>query len=281
MSDSSYLITGATGKTGRRVTRLLTERGSSVRAASRTGSIRFDWQQASTWKPAVSGASAVYLVHPELGTDQAAEQLAAFARVAVDAGVRRAVMVSMASPGAAVDTSPVADAERSIIDTGIEFTVLRPRWFFQNFDEDFLYDAVVAQDLRVPAGANPEGFVDAEDIAAVAVAALTEEGHSGKDYDVTGPALLSFADIAAELSNATGATITYTPLSRDQYIQEQVTAGVPVEFAQVIADAYDHIARGDLAFLTSDVEKVTGRAPATFADYARSAAGRHAWPNLA
>lgn len=280
MSDSSYLITGATGKTGRRVIRMLTERGLGVRAASRSGSVRFDWQDAVTWGPALEGVSAVYLVHAELGTMESAEQLGAFARLAAESGVKRTVMVSQASPDA-VDTSPVATAERAIIATGMEFTVLRPRWFFQNFSEDFLRDAVLAQELRVPAGTSSEGFVDAEDIAAVAVAALTEDGHAGKDYDVSGPGLLTFADIAAELSRATGRSIKYTELTNEQYVEEQVAVGVPVEFAQVIASAYHHLAGGDLEFLTKDVENVTGRPPISFADYARSAAEQKAWPSLA
>ncbi|MGW0523233.1 NAD(P)H-binding protein [Crossiella sp. NPDC003009] len=260
MSEDRILVTGATGKTGRRVVRLLAERGAPVRAASRSSATRFDWTDRGTWEPALREVSAVYLVAPDFGSP-----IAEFAKQAAAAGVRRAVLLS--APG----------IEDELGGAGLAWTVLQPRWFFQNFSEDFLRDAVLSGELRLPAGDGREAFIDAEDIAEVAVAALTEDGHGGQHYELTGPRLMTFADVAEELSAATGRDIRYVPLTREAYVDEQRAHGVPEDWAQLSADLYEHIRSGGLATLTGHVRQVLDRAPRDFAGYATAAATQGAW----
>ncbi|MGK5553791.1 NmrA family NAD(P)-binding protein [Actinomadura kijaniata] len=276
MSNETILVTGATGKTGRRVVQQLTDRGASARAVSRSGDVRFDWSDRSTWEPALHGVSGMYLVAPELGSAQAADDIAAFARQAAAAGVRRAVLISFPDTGTP-GLEHAAAAERSLGQAGLEATVLRLRWFFQNFSEDFLHDAVVSGDVRLPAGDGTEAFVDAEDIAAVAATALTETGHAGATYELSGPQAMSFADAVAQIADATGRDIRYTPLSPEEYAAEQRAHGVPEEWVQLTIDLYAQIRTGALASVTDDVEKVLGRPPRAFADYAREAAAHGAW----
>lgn len=198
-------MTGATGKTGRRVVRRLQDKAVPVRAVSRSSRARFDWADRTTWKPALRDVTGAHLVAPDLGSAQATEDIAAFAREAAAAGVRRAVLVSFPhtdTPG--LDLDQVLAAERALGEAGLDATVLRPRWFFQKFSEDFLRDAVLSGDVRLPAGDGKEAFVDAEDIAAVAVSALTEDGHAGQAYELSGPRLMSFADTVADIAHATG-----------------------------------------------------------------------------
>jgi uncharacterized protein YbjT (DUF2867 family) len=276
MSDDTILVTGGTGKTGRRVVRLLRERGVAARAASRSGEVPFDWSDRSTWEPALRGVTGLHLVAPHLGGPQAAKDIAAFARQAAEAGARRAVLVSVPESGGP-DQEHVLVAERALGDAGLRWTVLRLRWFFQNFSEDFLRDPVLGGEVRLPAGEGKEAFVDADDIAAVAVAALTGNGHGGQTYELTGPRLMTFADAVADIADATGRDIRYVPLSAGAYADEQRAQGVPEEWVQLSVDLYAHVRSGGLGTLTDDVRRVLGRPPRDFTEYARTAAAQGAW----
>jgi uncharacterized protein YbjT (DUF2867 family) len=182
MSDSTILVLGATGSTGRRVTGRLRAAGFGVRAASRSGEVRFDWTDRPTWEPALAGAERMYLMAPhELPVDPALVTLA------VEAGVRHIVLLSSRGIEAMGDERLLA-AERTVRGSGADWTIVRPDWFDQNFDEGFFHPAVMAGELAVPFGDVKQGFVDADDIAAVATTALTSDRHAGRTYELTGPA---------------------------------------------------------------------------------------------
>lgn len=153
MSTTTVLVLGGTGKTGRRVAAGLEARGVAVRAASRSGATRFDWTDRTTWAPALDGASAVYVVAPDLGTGarEAAEEIGAFVRQAAAAGVGRAVLLSVPD-GGSVDVADAQAAERAVLDADLDATILRVHWFFQNFSEDFLLEPVLSGEVRLPAG---------------------------------------------------------------------------------------------------------------------------------
>ncbi|MFF7161024.1 NAD(P)H-binding protein [Streptomyces sp. NPDC008086] len=276
MNDETILVTGATGKTGRRVVRLLQERGVAVRAASRTGTPPLDWTDRSTWEPVMRGVTAMYLVVSDLGSPQAAETLGTFARRAAAAGVQRAVLLSMPE-GGGPDRESVRAAERALEHAGLEWTVLRPRWFFQNFSEDFLRHPVLGGEVRLPAGDGKEAFVDAEDIAEVAVAALTEAGHAGWYYELSGPRLMSFRDAVEEIARATGRDLRYVSLTPEAYADEQRAQGVPEEWVHLSVGLYEYVRSGGLATLSDGVQRSLGRSPRDFSDYVRAAAQQGVW----
>lgn len=273
MSSETILVTGATGKSGRRVVRRLQNKGVPVRAASRSSEARFDWANPATWEPVLAGVRGMYLVAP--GPD-AVETVTAFARQAAAAGVRRAVLVSIPDTGASGHERVLA-AERALGEAGLEWTVLRLRWFNQNFSEDFLLAPVLSGEVRLPAGDGKEAFIDAEDIAAVAVAALTEDGHAGRYYELSGPRLMTFGDTVAEIARATGRDIRYVPLTSEAYAGEQRAQGIPEEWVQLLVGAYEDVRSGNLASLTDDVPRVLGRPARDFTDYAKIAAAEGAW----
>ncbi|PPG37454.1 NmrA family NAD(P)-binding protein [Pseudoclavibacter sp. RFBA6] len=276
MSNGTILVTGGTGKTGRRVAELLRERGQDVRAVSRNSEIRFDWDDDSTWPDAVKDVAAVYIVTTSLHDPSVADQFRAFGELVVASGATRAVLVSVPDDGhAAFRLAQAAEAE--LTKAGLGLAVLRLRWFNQNFSEDFLAPFVDAGDLRLPAGHGAEAFVDADDIAEVAALALTDDSHAGRTYELTGPRLLTFADVAQELSAATGRTITYTPLEVDAYVAEQIGYGVPEEWARLSATLYANIAAGALQTVSSDIADVLGRPARDFRDFAASAVRDGAW----
>ncbi|MFF1294761.1 MULTISPECIES: NmrA family transcriptional regulator [unclassified Streptomyces] len=277
MSDEMILVTGATGKTGRRVARLLQERGVAVRAASRSGTPSFDWTDRTTWEPALRGVTGMYLVVPDLGSPQAAEAVTGFARQASAAGTRRAVLLSTPSDAWSSAQKHVVATERALDHAVLEWTVLRVRWFFQNFSEDFLLDPVLSGEVRLPAGDGVEAFIDAEDIAEVAVAALTESGHAGCHYELSGPRLMSFGEAVGEIARGTGRDLRYVALSPEAYADEQRAQGVPEEWVRLSTGLYEHVRSGGLASLGDGVQRALGRAPRDFSDYVKAAAREGAW----
>jgi len=197
------LVLGGTGKTGRRVVERLAARGLPTRVSSRSGEPPFDWEDEATWVPALRDVESVYIsYYPDLAVPGAAATVRSFAELAVESGVRRLVLLS----GRGEEEAQVS--EQTVRDSGADWTILRSSWFSQNFSEDYMLEPVLGGEVALPAGNMPEPFVDADDIADVAVAALTEDGHGGRLYELTGPRLLTFAEAVGEIAQAAGRCVT-------------------------------------------------------------------------
>ncbi|GAA3680331.1 NAD(P)H-binding protein [Nonomuraea antimicrobica] len=267
MSISSILVTGGTGKTGRRVAALLDRRGVPARVASRSGSVRFDWTDETTWDPALAGVRAVYLVDSQdVG---AAAEVRAFTERAVARGVDRLVLLSARVWAEMGDPAGLA-VEKAVREAGVAWTILRPSWFAQNFGEDpLIAGAMAGGDLRLPTGEGQEPFIDAEDIAEVAVAALTGDGHTGQIYELSGPRALTWGQAVAEIARTTGRAVRFTPISDEQYRTELAAAGHPDDHAEITSALFAHIRHGRGAALSDGVRRALGREPADFASYAR------------
>jgi uncharacterized protein YbjT (DUF2867 family) len=189
----------------------------------------------------------------------------------VASGVRRLVLLSGRGEEQAW---PSEDAVR---DAGAEWTILRASWFAQNFSEHFLLEAVRAGVIALPAGDVAEPFIDVDDIADIAVAALPADGHAGKAYEVTGPRLLTFADVAAELTVATGREIRYVAVSPAEFRLLAVEQGVPPDEVEELTELFGRTLDGRNAVLTDGVRQALGRPAREFADYARAAAASGVW----
>jgi len=269
--NGTTLVLGGTGKTGRRVAQRLHDRGLPVRVGTRRGVPPFDWEDPSTWSPAVEGTSAAYIAYyPDLAAPGAPEAVTAFAQVALEHDVRRLVLLSGRGEEEA------QRAERSLLESGADVTIVRCAWFMQNFSEDFMRDAVMSGQIVLPGGDAREPFVDVDDIADVAVAALTEDGHTGQIYELTSPRLYTLSDIAAELSRVTGRTITYVPVTVEEYAAAASDHGVPTEFVDFLAYLFGQVF-GRNAYTTDGVERALGRAPRDFTEFAHRAAASGAW----
>jgi len=261
----TILVLGGTGKTGRRVADRLTSLGLPVRIGSRSAAPAFDWADRSTWAAALDGVSAVYVsYYPDLAMPGAYEDVRELTRLAVDAGVGRLVLLSGRG-------EPRAEAsEHTVRDSGLAWTVVRCGWFMQNFSEGFLVDQVLDGVLAIPVPDVPEPFVDAGDIADVAVAALTQDGHAGRVYELTGPRLLTFAQAAEELSRATGRTITSVVVTPEEYEAAAVAAGLHPEEAAGLTALFTDVLDGRNAHLSDGVREALGRPARDFADYAKA-----------
>ncbi|WP_280185397.1 MULTISPECIES: NAD(P)H-binding protein [Nocardia] len=279
MSEHPILVTGATGKSGRRVVSRLRAKGLPVRAAARNGEHVFDWTDRGTWDAALKGVRAVYIVQLD-GT----QLVRPFIERAVGHGVERIVLASgrgIDDPDYVKDGSGVLDgildSEAAVRESGLEWTISRPGWFAQNFSEGFFADAIRAGELRLPAGDGAASFVDAEDIAAVVVAALTEDRHVGGIYELSGPRAVTLAEAVATISEATGREIRYVPISVEDYVAELVRQGMPPADAAAFADVVEPLREGKDEHVSDGVQRALGRPPRTFAEFAQSTAAAGGW----
>jgi uncharacterized protein YbjT (DUF2867 family) len=266
------LVLGGTGKTGSRVAQKLWDRGIAVRIGSRQGEPRFDWDDTATWAPALDGVGAVYIAYyPDLAVPGAVEAVRSFTETALAAGVRRIVLLSGRGEEEA------QRAEQALQKSGADWTIVRASWFAQNFSESFLLDAVLAGEVALPANGVSEPFIDADDIAEVAVAALTDDAHIGQLYEVTGPRLMTFADAVRAVAGASGRAIRYQEVSAEDYAAQLEAYEVPSDVASLVMYLFTTVLDGRNEFVADGVERALGRAPRDFADYARDAAATGVW----
>lgn len=275
MQINPILVLGATGKTGRRITDRLEARGVAVRRGSRNADRPFDWAAPETWGPVLDGVSAVYIsYYPDIAVPGAVETVTAFVDKARSAGVQKLVLLTGRGEHHA------QRAEDVVRNAGIPFTIVRAAWFAQNFSEGALHAPVMAGVLPMPGGDVLEPIVDVDDIADVAAAALLDPGHDGELYEVTGPRLMRFADMAAALSQATGRSITHVPITFEEF-----HVALTRDQGAMIADVLTGIARETLdgrnAHLADGVQRALGRPPRDFDTFATEAARKGAWSSAA
>lgn len=270
--DHRVLVIAASGKTGRRVATLLEDGGVAVRRGSRSGSPAFDWEAPGTWAAALSGMDAAYVVYtPDLAVPSAATDLPRFIEIAKQKGVKKLVLLSGRG-------EPEARAcERLVEESGLAWTVVRAGWFNQNFSEGDFAGMVASGVLGLPYPEALEPFVDVDDIAEVAAAALTGSRHDGEIYEVTGPQLMTYADVAEQLSEASGREIRYQPITAEEFLIGLEQAGVPGGYRELLDYLFKINQSGINSTVTDGIERALGRAPRTFREFAAHAAASGAF----
>ena len=272
MSQLPVLIIGANGKTGARVNRRLMARGIATRAASRSSETPFDWTRPETWAAALDGVSRAYVTYyPDVAVEGSAAAIAELGRLARMKGLEQIVLLSgRGEPGA-------QRAEVALQESGVPWTIVRASWFNQNFSEGYMVDGILAGELSLPAGAMREPFIDVDDIADIAVAALTGERHLGKLYEVTGPRSLTFAEAVAEIADAAGRPIRYTQVSPADFTTGLRQADVPADIVALLDELFTVVLDGRNEQAAHGVEEALGRPARDFADYASATAATGVW----
>lgn len=265
------LVVGAIGKTGARVAAKLEANGLPVRRGSRNSETPFDWEDPATWAPVLSGVSKAYVTYfPDLAFPGAVEKLESFTKVAAASRLKHIVLLSgrgehFASMG-----------EEVVRNSGLPFTIVRAAWFAQNFSEGYLRDPILGGVLPMPGGDIAEPIIDIDDIADVVVAALNDNGHIGERYEVTGPRLMTFAEMAEVLSRVLGRPIQHIPITFEDF-----RANVAASGSDFVAEVFTQIARETLdgrnAHTADGVERALGREPRDFAEFAKTAMAAGAW----
>ncbi len=270
--ENLTLVLGGTGKTGSRVAERLMAKGHSVRIGSRSAVPSFDWNNEKSWDACLRGVTAAYITYaPDLAMPGAPDAIQAFVNRAKQCGIKRLVLLS----GRGEEEAQLC--ERIVQESGLEWTIVRASWFNQNFSEGAFVDMVLAGAITLPAGNQVEPFVDVNDIADVAAAAFIEDHHVGQVYEVTGPRLMTIAEVAADLSRATGREITYVDVPHDAFVAEVANSGAPKDVVWMLDYLFSTVLDGRNAHLTDGVQRALGRAPKDFADYARELAATDVW----
>jgi uncharacterized protein YbjT (DUF2867 family) len=270
--NDTTLVVGGTGKTGRRVIERLQQRGLLYRVGSRSVQPAFDWEDEKTWSSALKGVSQAYVTYyPDICVPGALERVRSFFDLAVRERVKRLVFLSGRGEVEA------ERAEEALKVSSAEWTILRCSFFSQNFSESFFLEPILAGEVALPVGPVGEPFVDADDIADVAVAALTQPGHSGKLYELTGPRALTFKDAIDEIARTTGRSIPFVTTTPEEYRAGMLQAQVPAEVIDLVLYLFSTVLDGRNTPVADGVQRALGRAPRDFSDYAKRTAATGIW----
>ncbi|WP_053160772.1 NAD(P)H-binding protein [Pseudomonas sp. P1.8] len=272
--QETILVLGATGKTGRRVKERLDAAGVCVRLGSREANPPFDWEDRSTWVAVLEGVHAVYLCYqPDLAVPGALETVQAFTDLAVKLGIRKLVLLSGRGEIEA------QQAERVVQNSGVDWTILRASWFCQNFSEAHFLEPILQGELALPVGNIAEPFVDAEDIAEIAVAALTQPGHNHRLYELTGPRALTFAEAVQEIARATHRDIDFVAIPSEAYREALEQEQIPSQLIDLVLYLFTTVLDGRNTLVADGVQQALGRPARDFSDYVRRTVGSGEWAN--
>lgn len=257
---------GGSGKTGRRVIERLEALGHDVRGVSRSSTPSFDWNDDGNWNEVLKGVEALYVTyHPDLSVPGASDHIRALLAAAEAQGVGRIVLLS----GRGEEEAEIC--ERIALSSSIPATIVRCGWFNQNFSESFFRDLLMSGTLAVPNAHVGEGYVDADDIADVATAALTGDGHAGRIYQLTGPELLTFRDIAAIFREVTGRGVDVVDVSREEFVAGLEAAQLPEGMVRLVDYLFNEVLDGRNASLGDGVRQALGRPPRDFRSFLQKA----------
>lgn len=269
----NILVIGGTGKTGRKVASKLMTLGHNVRIGSRSASPAFDWDHPNTWTESMQGIDKIYITfQPDLAVPGALEAIEELTKQAKRCGIEKLVLLS----GKGEREAELC--EQVVIHSGLDYTIVRASWFNQNFSESFFLAPILEGFVALPQAEVKVPYVDTEDIADVAVAALLNHEHNGNIYQLTGPRLLTFKDAIQEISEATNRNITFTPITLPAYTKAMKEQGVPEAFAWLVEYLFSEVlGNPSNSEITNDIENVLGRRPKYFSDYVKETVATGVW----
>ncbi|MFH6988361.1 NmrA family transcriptional regulator [Flavobacterium collinsii] len=273
MKNTKILVLGSNGKTGRRVVERLDQiENVEVRLGSRNEELPFDWEKPETWETVLQDIDTVYITfQPDLAIPSAVNTIQNFTRLATKSGIQKMVLLS----GRGEKEAQLC--EEIVKSNAKNWTIVRASWFNQNFSESFFLDPILAGIVALPRAEALEPFTDADDIADVVTAALLEDKHNGKTYELTGPRLLTFKQAVNEIADASGRNITFQGLSLEEYIQLLQEYQVPEDHIWLINYLFEQVLDGRNSSITSDIENILGRKAKDFSVYAKETAKTAIW----
>lgn len=271
--ENNILVLGGKGKTGRRVAERLTKMGHNVRIGSRSETPAFNWDKPEGWAAVLEGMEKVYITfQPDLAVPGALEAIEGLVKEAKRQNIKKLVLLS----GKGEREAELC--EQVVINSGLDHTIVRASWFNQNFSESFFLDAILAGHVALPMAQAKVPYVDADDIADVVVAALLDEKHNDKIYELTGPRFLTFEQVIGEIAGASGREIAFTPISLPAYVKMMEEHGVPSDYIWLINYLFTEVLGNEAnQVIAHGVETVLGRKPKDFSDYVRETAATGIW----
>jgi len=272
MKNSPILIIGKNGKTGARVNQRLEALGYATRPVSRSTTPSFDWENSATWAHAIKGTRSAYVTYqPDLAVPNAEAAIKEFVKVASENDLEHIVLLSGRGEEGA------QRAEQVLKTSGISWNIVRCSWFSQNFSESFMLEGILSGELVLPAADTLEPFVDADDIADVAVATLTDPRHRNKLYELTGPRAINFAQCIKEISEALDRSVKYTTVPIDDYINALSEQGESEDMQWLLRELFTVVFDGRNSNVMSGVEEALGRPPTDFKTYVQKTIESGVW----
>jgi len=273
MKNEHFLITGGTGKTGRRVVDRLQQLGHQVRIGSRSVQPAFDWNQSYNWSEVLEGIDKVYITYqPDLAVPGAKEAITELVKQAKIANVKKLVLLSGKGEREA------EFCEEIVINSGLDYTIIRASWFNQNFSENFLLEPILEGLVALPQARVKIPFVDANDIADVVLEVLLNNEHNGSIYQLTGPDLITFKEAIDIIAKATNREITFVPVSLKDYSNAMRDMQLPEDFIWLIDYLFDVVlGNPNNSVITKDIGQLLGRPPISFTEYADKVAKTGLW----
>ena len=273
---SNILVIGGTGKTGRRVVKQLQNKGIEPRIGSRNASPRFDWDNKDTWISALEGIEKMYVTYyPDLAVPGAKEAIESLIDLAKGLGVKKMVLLSGKG-----ETEAEA-CEKIVMDSSINYTIVRASWFNQNWSESFFLDPILSGEVALPMSDVLIPFVDANDIAEVAATALLDDTYNGEIIEVTGPELITFKDIVNIISRTSKRNLNFYDITLEQYIDDMKQMKIPNDVVWLIEYLFSHVLSNPKnQLVVNDIERVLGRKAKTFLEYAQETAETGIWSQV-
>lgn len=269
----NILVIGGTGKTGRRVVEGLSELGHHVTVGSRKGIPAFNWEDYSTFAPALNGMDRAYIVYyPDLAVPGAKEAITALTEAALKEGLEKVVLLSGKG-----ETEAEA-CEEIVANSGLNYTLVRASWFNQNFSEGAFLDFVLAGQVALPMPEAEIPFVDADDIAEVVSEVLINDNYNGQTITVTGPEKLRFRELVEKMAQGIGRDIRYIPITIEKFKEGMKAAGLPDSYIWLFGYLFKEVlGNPDNQAVSSDVERVLGRRATSFEEYVQKTLATGIW----
>ncbi len=270
---SKILVIGGTGKTGRRVVEQLNNKGFEPRIGSRQASPGFDWDNKDTWVDALNGIEKMYVTYyPDLAVPGAKESIKSLTYLAKELGVKKMVLLS------GKGESEAEASEKIVMDSGLDYTIVRASWFNQNWSESFFLDAILSGEVALPMSDILIPFVDANDIAEVAATVLLDDVYNGEIIELTGPELITFKDIVDIISKTSGRRLDFYDITLEQYISGMKQMQIPNDVVWLIEYLFSHVLTNPKnQVVVHDIERILGRKAKPFIEYAQEVAKTGVW----
>ncbi len=271
--NTNILVIGGTGKTGRRVVEQLQNKGISPRIGSRHNSPGFDWDNKDTWVAALEGIERMYVTYyPDLAVPGAKEAIQSLTYLAKELGVKKMVLLSGKG-----ETEAEA-CEKIVMDSGINYTIVRASWFNQNWSESFFLEPILSGEVALPMSDVPIPYVDADDIAEVAATVLLDDTFNGEIIEVTGPELITFKDIINTIAKVSRRDLNFYDITLVQYIEGMKQMQIPDDVVWLIEYLFSHVLTNpNNQLVVKDVDRVLGRPAKTFLEYAEATSKTGVW----
>lgn len=271
--QNNILVIGGTGKTGHRVVEGLNKLNHHVRIGSRNSEIPFDWEDPSTYAPALKGMDRAYIVYyPDLAVPGAKEAIQTLTEIALKEGLEKVVLLSGKG-----ETEAEA-CEEIVVNSGLNYTLVRASWFNQNFSESFFLEPILAGHVALPMSETLIPFVDVNDIADVVTKVLLDDAFNNQTITITGPVRLTLKEAVAFIAKSADREIQFQAISIEEYAEGMKAAGLPDDYVWLFSYLFKEVlGNQENQVVSHDIETVLGRKARSFDEYTEKTAKTGVW----